>query len=179
MANTIKEQITEAYVGEVVELFVLDTTPIGGSMIYRYTPSSHTPISFSGHEYIPLPIAMQGLDRNLDSAPGRVALTLSSMNSMIFASIISLGDLVGARVTYIRTFKNFLDGQPQGGSNQSFPVQRFVIYQKTMFSPQGIEFILTTEIDRPNVMLPLRQCLKSDVGINTLYCPGMQRTRLR
>lgn len=177
-APTIKEQLTQSYVGEMVELFTIDTTSIGGIDVFHFTPSSHTPISFNGIEYTPMPISISGLNRSMDAAPGRVNMQMSSMNGLVAAAVISLGDLVGAKVTHIRTFKNFLDGQEDGGMQQSFPVERFIIYQKEVFSRQAIQWILTTELDRPGAMLPMRQCLKSDVSRNALFCPGMQRSRL-
>ena len=129
-APTIKEQITQPYVGELVELITIDTSPVGGTDIFRFTPSSDTPISFNGVTYNPMPITISGLSRSLDSAPGRVNLQVSSMNGLIAAAVITLGDLAGAKVTYIRTFKNYLDGQADGGLQQSFPIQRYI---KTFF----------------------------------------------
>lgn len=177
-ASTIKEQLSQNYVGEMVELITIDTTPIGGTDVFHFTPSSNTPIAFNGVTYTPMPISISGLSRSMDAAPGRVNLQMSSMNGLVAAAVISLGDLVGSRVTSIRTFKNFLDGQTDGGTQQSFPVQRFIIYQKEVFSREAIQWVLTTELDRPGAMLPMRQCLKSDVSRNALFCPGMQRSRL-
>lgn len=177
--TTIKEQINNPYVGELVHLISIDTTPITSpGEVLRFTPSSSTPINFGGQTYFPLPLEFDGMNRSLDNAPGRIGLKLANMNGLLAAKIITLGDLVNAKVKIVSTFKNFLDGETDGGSNQSFPEKRFIIFQMKGFSQQAIEWELASEFDRPVAMLPLRQCLKSDVGKNTLWAPGMQRVRL-
>ena len=39
MADNIKEQVKDPYVGEIVHLFHIDTTPIGGVVQLYITPS--------------------------------------------------------------------------------------------------------------------------------------------
>lgn len=176
--STVREQLAKPFVGNLVELYTIDLTPIGGGQVYRFTPSSSTPVQFNTLEYTPFPIQISGQSRDMNNAPGRVDLSISNINNVLRAHIVSLGDIVGARVTHIRTFENFLDGQPDGGTNQSFPIMRYTVFQKKIFNKTSVAWVLTTELDRPDLMLPRRQCLKSDVGEAVLYCPGMQRTRL-
>lgn len=178
MANTIREQSAKPNVGAIVDLFHIDMTPIGVPQHLYLTPSSSTPITFNGVQYTPFPISTGGKSTNVSGAPGRVTLKVDNITQMVAAAVISYGDLVGAHVTYIRTFDNFLDGAADGGTSQSFPVQNYVILQKTVFSQQSIEFTLGTQLDRPGLMLPRRQCLKTNVGKGGLWCPGMVRTRV-
>lgn len=176
-AATIREQISQPFVGNIVELYHIDLNPIGVAEEFWFTPSSSVAISFNGQAYTPFPISVTGSDRDLNAAPGRVTLNVSNVTQQLAALVISYGDMVGGHVTYIRTFENFLDGKPNGGSNQSFPVQRYIIQQKSAFNQQTISFVLSTELDRANLMLPRRQCLKSQAGTAILWCPGMQRTK--
>lgn len=178
MTTTIKEQIVKPNVGAFVDLFHIDMTPVGVNLHFYFTPSSRTPIAFGGETYNPFPIAISGKDTNSNGAPGRVTLMVDNITQMVASALISYGDMVGGHVTYLRTFENFLDGKADGGTSQSFPVQRYIILQKASFSQQSIEFVLGTELDRPGLMLPRRQCLKTNVGKGGLYCPGMVRTRL-
>lgn len=182
-ATTIKEQLTQTSVGNIVYLYHIDLTPLGKNEHYYVTPHASKGIKFNGQEYSPLPIEITGISNSLEGAPGRGSLRIATgtegaMNRLLISAIISMGDLVGAKVTVIKTFENFLDGQPQGGSNQSFLDMRFVIYKKTSFSQQGCVWTITSEMDRPMVMLPLRQCLKSDTGKGALFSPGMTRLKL-
>lgn len=177
-AATITEQLSQPFVGNIIDLFHIDLTPIGSTEEFFLTPSSSSPITFNSQVYTPFPITIEGLDRSLENAPGRVTLSISNMTQMLGAMILSYGDMVGGHVTYIRTFDNFLDGSANGGTNQSFPVLRYIIYQKAHYSQSGMRFVLTTELDRPGSMLPRRQILKSDVGTGNLYAPGMARFRV-
>ena len=176
-APTINAQLEQPFVGNIVDLFHIDLNPIGVAQEFFFTPSSSTPIQFNGETYNPFPIQISGLDRNQDAAPGRVKMTVDNTSQMLAAAVISYGDMVGGRVRYIRTFQNYLDGQPDGGTQQSFPILHYIIHQKSMFNQQGIQFVLTTQLDRAGLMLPRRQCLKSDAGRTALWCPGMQRTK--
>lgn len=173
----LRTQLQQAYVGEIVDLFWIDLGPIGVSEEMFLTPSSDSNISFNGNVYTPFPIGITGSDRDLNAAPGRVTLSVSNVTQQLASLVISYGDMVGAHVTYTRTMSNFLDGQPDGGTNQSFPVQKYIIQQKSAFNRQTIQFVLSTELDRANLMLPRRQCLKAQAGSSILWCPGMQRTR--
>jgi lambda family phage minor tail protein L len=175
---TIREQITKPNIGAFVDLFHVDLNPIGVATEFYFTPSSRTPILFNGETYNPFPIELGGADRNVTGAPSRVTMKVSNVNQMVAAAVITYGDMVGGHVTYTRTLENFLDGAEDGGTSQSFPVQRYIILQKSAFSQQSIEFTLGTELDRPGLMLPRRQCLKTNVGKGGLWCPGMIRTRL-
>ncbi len=182
-ASTIKEQLSQPYVGNLVYLFHLDMTPLGVSTQLYFTPSSSSVINFNGQAYTPMPVELTGISNNMVSAPGRATLRLGAntdgtYSRMLVSLVISLGDLVGARINVTKTFENFLDGKPQGGTDQSFLTERFIIYRKDSFGPEGISWTVTSELDRPYVLLPLRQTLKSDVGTGALYAPGMQRLRL-
>lgn len=176
--STIREQLTKPNVGAIVELFHIDLNPIGVNQHLYLTPSSNTAISFNGTEYTPFPIGSSGKDTNAVNAPGRISLKVSNITPMIAGMVNSYGDMVGGHVTITRTLDNFLDGAADGGTGQCFPVQRYVILQKMTFCQQFIEFQLGTELDRPGMMLPRRQCLKTNVGHGGLWCPGMVRTRL-
>ena len=87
-ASTIKEQLSQNYVGEMVELITIDTTSIGGTDVFHFTPSSNTPIAFNGVTYTPMPISISGLSRSMDAAPGRVNLQI--LSNRLVSSILSI-----------------------------------------------------------------------------------------
>lgn len=170
-------QITQPFVGNVVELFYIDLTPIGQNVTFAFTPSSEVPIAFNGVNYFPAPIQLTGIERNQDSAPGRIQMAISNLTLTLAAAVVSYGDLVGANVTYTRTFENYLDGKPNGGTAQQFPSIRMHIFQMDTFTRNAIQFTLATELDRPSLMLPRRQALKSAQGKGILWAPGLSRSR--
>ena len=63
MATTIAQQLSQPYVGEVVDLFHLDLRPIGQNLDFYFTPSSDRAIKFNNVTYQPLPISISGLNK--------------------------------------------------------------------------------------------------------------------
>lgn len=176
MVDKLKQQLGSAYVGEFVTLYQIDCSNLGGSKFY-FTPSSGTPVVFDSIQYNPLPISIDGLERQLDQAPSRPTMSVDNIGQMLMASVLSLGDLVGAKVTVIRTMGNFLDGHADADPTERFPVLRYTVIRMQALSRTMIKFVLATDLDRPITMLPRRQCLKSDVGEGSLFTPGMLRTK--
>lgn len=169
---TIQTQLGKPYVGAIVDLFEIDLTPIGSPNRYFYTPSSTSPITFDGNVYYPFPISIDGQEKTLNGAPGRLTLTVSNVNGLLAADVISKGDMLGAKVVYTRTFQELI------ATNESFPPVTMIIFQKSAFSRDTIQWILTSELDRPYTKLPLRQAMKKDLGIGAVYAPGMRRFRV-
>lgn len=93
-----------------VELFSLDTTPLGGS-VYNFTNSTSSTgnIVFNGVTYSCLPITSDGWDFTSTGAPPKPTLTVSNVSKTLLAAVISLGDLVGSKVQRIRTYAKYLD----------------------------------------------------------------------
>lgn len=175
--SILNEQIQHPNVGNVVELFKVDATNIGGTVLYL-TPSGLN-ISFGGIDYIPAPIQINNRSFDLESAPTRPTLTVSgSRDSAIFQMVLAYGDLVGATVEYTKTFSNFLDGGVDANPLEHFPVERFNVIQRTSLSAMGISFLLSTPLDQPTLQLPRRQILKDNTGSPyTLWAPAVGRVR--
>lgn len=93
-----------------VELFTLDLTALGGS-VYRFTnhPNGSNAVVFNGMTYSPIPIKSEGWDFSSTGAPPKPTLTVSNVSRTLLADVIGLGDLVGAKVTRVRTFAKHLD----------------------------------------------------------------------
>ena len=174
---SLQDQIKEPNVGNVVELFKIDATSLGGSIIYL-TPSGLN-VSFGGQAYTPFPIQMSNKTYDAEAAPSRPTMTVSATKgSILLNMILAYGDLVGAKVTYKKTFANFLDGAPDANPNEHFPEERFVIIQISSFSATGVSFVLSTQLDQPLLLLPRRQILRDNVGGQySLYAPGVSRVR--
>lgn len=178
MANNIQDQLREKYVGEMIELYDIDLSPIGVNSKIYLTNTSATSVSWQGRTYQPFPLSSNGVSRNLTQAPGRISLRVSNVNNFLTAAVLTYGDLVGADVTRWRTFSNFLDGAPNADPDQHFPIERYTIIQKAAFNESLIEFVCATKLDRPGLMLPRRQILRDQVD-GALWCPGVARSGVR
>jgi len=171
MASTVEKEALKSSTYPLIELFELDTTlcdPVNGQ-VYYFTPMTkyvgpHTGqpedyVRFGNRVYTPFPIQASGWDYTFDGAPAKPKISISNTSKFLQAAVNSMGDLVGARVVRIRTFMNFLDGQPDADPLQHFPKDIFYIDQKTTHNKNMIEWNLMSSVERSGVQLPLRQVL--------------------
>lgn len=167
----------------------LETT-LAGEALFRFHNNlklTKQKIYWKGEEYHPMPIQVEGFDSNTrGSAPtprmSMVANEKESQQSMFKsfkAMLRKLDDLIGAKVTRVRTFakyldvRNFYDIQPGGGKVTlgddtlipegftpdplaEFPREIFFINRKSSESKNGLEFELGSFIDFENLKLPSR-----------------------
>lgn len=162
MTTALFEEQQKPSTSGYIELFQLDTTTIGGTQILYFTPTTNSTseVVWGGNTYTPFPIEFSGVQyTNTTSAPSKPTLKVSNAHHLLVGMIISLGDLCGAQLTRYRTFVRFLDGQPDADSTAHFPPDVFLIDQKQAHNKTNIQFSLTSIVDRPNLLLPLRQVL--------------------
>ncbi len=179
--NTFDENISSLTPGCYVELFIIDTTVIGGGDVFRFIPHGYeiSNVMWQGEEYLRFPIQIDGFEWNATSqAPPQPTLSLSNVNDFVAAAVITLGDIVGAQVTRYRTYQQYLDGEDQADQNAHFPPDIFFVQQKTAHNKEFIEWTLSSALDLPGVRLPLRQVLR-DETVGNLYAPGVSQVRFR
>ena len=158
----------------LVELYTLDCTNIGG-LVYNFTSNvtaAGGSLSFGGVSYTALPVSSSGWDFSSTGSPPKPTLTVSNVNKTFLYAVITLGDLVGAYLTRVRTFEKYLDGGASPDSTKKIGPDIYVIEQKISHDNTGITWQMTSIIDRMGTMLPRRQILK-DKGF-----PGTARTRV-
>lgn len=153
---------------DLVELYSLDVSSLGGS-VYYFTPGtlSGTSVYFNGVEYTPLPVKLTGLEHTGDGRLPRPKLAVSNINLTFSSLVNTYNDLVGSKFTRIRTFKKYLDGQSEADPNAQFPGDIFYIEQKIRQSKYQIEWELVSAIDIEGVYLPKNQV--------TAYCAHRYR----
>lgn len=171
---SISAHLQRPDLGEYVELFEIDATIIGGTFTY-ITPNTlgGGNIVWRGNTYIPCPVEGEGFEINKQGAPPRPTLRVSNINKLLLSSVIQLGDMVGAKVTRWRTFKQFLDGEVNADPNAHMAREVYYVYQKTAHNRTQIEWTLRSAMDVENLQLPGRQILR-DKGF-----PGVARIRVR
>ena len=172
MPVAFDQALNKPALSEYVEMYILDCSNIGGS-IFRFCPATNNGVAvvYDGNTYSPLPIKTEGWEWSSTGAPPRPTLTVSNVNKFLQGAVQTLGDIVGAKLTRIRTFKQFIDGQPGADINAKFPDDVYVVEQKTTHNRLEITWVLSSVIDRPGLRLPRRQILR-DKGF-----PGAARVR--
>lgn len=179
MTQTIQEHSQEPTLTPYVELFTLDCTQLGGA-IHRFTPTVHPElkaIKFGGIEYFPFPVTSDGWETKGDGSQARPNLYVSNVVKEVAIEVAQLGDIVGAKLTRVRTFQKFLDGESDADSSQHYPAESYVVEQKLSQNSTSIVFQLASTIDRP-IKTPRRQVTAHG---DSRYCafPGVANYRSR
>lgn len=178
---TINEVIQDAEPENYIELYDLDLTSLGGDILY-FTPNASDvggPITWRTNLYFPAPISVSGFEwKGSPTAPPKPTLNITNIDGFILSDVIEFNDLIGATITRWRTFKQFLDGEPDADPNAHLIPDVVIIEQKASHTNKQITWVLASPMDRENIKLPLRQILKDQTTRN-LFAPGVARTRNR
>lgn len=147
--------------GERVELFQLDTTSVGGPLYYfcqsKFEAAS---VIFGGVTYTAVDVEFRDMQVSGLGALPTPTISISNSNSIYQAIVNTYGDLLGCTLSRIRTFKRFLDGQPDADPTAYFGPDIFYVEQKTNETPIAIEWKLSASIDQDGKMLPGRQVIR-------------------
>lgn len=108
----IQREINKLYNdSELIELFVLDATAFGGPL-FRFTNNPGPTgggVVHNGLTYVPMPIVGTGFDITSTGTLPTPTITISNVNKVVQSAVITYGDLIGAKLTRIRTYGKFLD----------------------------------------------------------------------
>lgn len=165
---TVKADLQQAALHAIVELYELDTTVVGGVDVLRFTPHGPNPLGgdivFGGLTYTRLPIEASGFARSGQGALPRPKLAVANVTGLVGAIA---DELIGARLTRIRTFAKYLDavnfpgGNPQADPNQVIDREIWFVDRKAMENKLMVEFELAAAFDLAGVMLPRRQFVQN------------------
>jgi lambda family phage minor tail protein L len=153
----------------IVELFELDATAIGGSILRFHAGTNELKqnVVWGGVEYQRFPIKAQGFDFNANGQLPRPKIQVSNILSAVSTLLLSYSDLLGAKITRKRTLKKYLDavnfaaGNPSADPTASFADDIFYIDRKVSENRDAVEFELTASFDLAGVQLPRRQIIQN------------------
>lgn len=164
---SIKEDVQKLAPGNLVTLYEVDMTIFGGA-VERYHAHNTGIITWRGAQYVPWTIEAAEFERTGQGSQPSPVLRLGNigvdgegnkLEGIVSALCLAFDDLVGAKVTRIRTFEKYLDGQPGADPNQEFPREVWMIEQKTTETPESVAFMLASPLQFDNVQLPGRQII--------------------
>jgi lambda family phage minor tail protein L len=164
---SIASDIQQLEPGDLVELFEVDCTPIGGDLLRFHSHLQSTSIFWQANEYKPWPVQALGFERTSDAQQPSPTLTVADINGTISALCVYLDDLVGAKVTRHRTLAkylddaNFPDGNPSADPTAEMSVEIWRIEQKSDEQPGlTVEFTLSSPLDFGGQQAPSRQIVR-------------------
>lgn len=162
LPSTIAEAQQAENVGQYIELFTLDASALGGSMLYftRNPLENGLYATWQGNEYIPIEIEATGFEYSAAGALPQPTVRVSNATGLMATLVLTYKDCIGFPFTRTRTFRQFLDDSPSADPNMHFGVEQYVIEQKTIHNKTFIEFALSVVFDQQGTMLPRRQMLR-------------------
>lgn len=148
--------------GTPVELFRLDATPVGASVYYfvQAAKTNGTSISFGGQIYQPIDIKVSDFESNAGGSLPMPTMQIANSDMVIQALVNLYGDLGGCELRRVRTFAQYLDGEPTADPTAYIGPDVFSVEQKTDENPDYIEWKLSASFDQEGKMLPGRQYLR-------------------
>ncbi|SCM71481.1 conserved hypothetical protein [uncultured Pleomorphomonas sp.] len=161
--TSIAEVSQRLAVGDLVQLFILDLTPIGVDGIYRFTNSitgAGEKVSFGGEKYTAVDFETEGWEYNGKGAFPRPRMRVSNVGGFLSGLLYQYGDLVGAEVTRIRTFAEFLDGMPNADSSIIYPPDIYRVFQKIRQNKKLVEIELSAAVDEEEAKIPARKIFR-------------------
>ncbi len=165
----VRQQATEA----IIDLFELDCTVLGGS-VYRFSPQigrNYVAVTFNNQTWQPMPIMIENLSYSGSEAPAKPSLSISNISGVMLPAVITLGDIVGAKLTRWRTTEKYLGTGSTPSGIEFLPKDIWLVERKEHQNKHSIKWMLTSELNRADRRLPRRLFLKRDF-------PGLANARM-
>jgi len=176
---TIESDIQKLSPGALIELFSLDATALGGSLLRFHSGVNElgNDVVWAGNTYTRFPIDASGFDRNSSGSLPRPKVRVSDITGTIGALTLLYDDLVGAKITRSRTLVKYLDAvnfsggvNPTADPTAAFADEVWFVDRKSAHLPgQFVEWELAAAFDVAGVMLPRRQVIQN-------ICPWVYRS---
>lgn len=157
MTNAIKE--AQKLEGDaLVSLYVIDTRPIGGNQIIRFTtmPDDGEPVVFGGDTYHAVDCEVEGFEWDGRGSFPRPTLKVTNLGGLVSDTINGVGDIVGSTFYRLRTFAKFLDNGGTPDPDAIFPPEIYTIDQRTTQNKTSVEWEMASPMDHLGVKLPRR-----------------------
>ena len=167
---SIESDVQKLDPGTLIELFELDATAIGGSLLRWHNGINElgNDVVWDGETYSRFPVEISDVAKQSSGTIPRPKLRTGNANGLISALVRENNGLVGAKVTRHRTFYKYLDAvnypdgiNPSADPNVEFPVDVWTVDRKSAENYTVIEFELSAAFDVSGVKLPRRQCIQN------------------
>lgn len=162
---TITADLQSLEPGRIVELFELDATPAGGSVMRFHNGLNElgANVTWDGNIYTAFPIEATGFEFSGRGQLPRPVLRVANVTGLLGALVRTYQDLLGCRLVRKRTLVKYLDAvnfpggvNPAADPTAALPDDIYFIDRKASESKTLIEFELSAAFDVAGVQLPRR-----------------------
>lgn len=167
---TIRADIQKLAPGAIVELFELDLTSFGGTVLRFHAGTNELMgnVVWQGNTYTAFPVQATGFDFNGNGQQVRPKLLAANVAGSITALVLQYDDIVGAKLTRHRTLVKYLDAvnftggvNPSADPTAEFPLDVYYVDRKSAENNALVEFELAPAMDVTGVKLPRRQIIQN------------------
>jgi lambda family phage minor tail protein L len=181
---TVAEQLQVLHSDDgMVDLLDVDASMLGGS-VFHISPQCYangTNLSYGGQAYSLVPFGIDGFETKSGATDlPQPTLTISNIGAPLLAQVVAYGDFVGAKVTWRITHTSYLDDGANPDATKFTSSGVWTVTQKTLHTNLAIQWQLSSPLDLPGMMFPVRQVLRYP-GINAgdgIYFPGVSPFRM-
>lgn len=169
MATRINQLGQEFSPGKLVDLFILDMTPLGQGFL-RFSSTTDGAggiISWNGDLYVPTVSEMTDVQYTAVGQLPRPRLRIQNLTGAVIAASLANDDLIGMELTRIRTYEIFLDGGAEPDPDQHFPPEIWLVNRLTEQNNVFSEWELANPMDQQGRILPGRQIVRE--GCSHVY----------
>lgn len=143
---------------DVVLLYSIDVSPLGVPQMWHFTNGPE--VKFRGYTFVSADVECEGFEWNGKGAMPQPSIRVSNATRMLSGIVANYKDLVGAKLTRIKTFKKYLDGAPAANPDEAFSADIYTFEQKSAHDKYQIEWKLSASMDQQGRMIPGRRVLR-------------------
>jgi lambda family phage minor tail protein L len=153
----------------MIELNIIDASAIGDTL-YHFAQNDiyGDGVIWQGVTYSPFPIIVAGFERRANGSLPRPTMIVSNANGIVSGICAATNDLIGAKVSRIRTFRKYLDaanfsgGNPTANPNIELPREVWRVDRRAAELRQTVTFELAAPWDVNGVKLPRRMVVQNN-----------------
>jgi lambda family phage minor tail protein L len=167
---SVAEELQSLTPSNIVILYQMDTTPIGGLDIFHFHAGVNaigSSVHWDGVTYTQFPIEASGFEIGGTGSIPRPKMVVANADGLIGAAARQLGGLEGAKLTRTRTFLKYLDaanfpsGNPSADPGQYIDREVWYVSRRVSENPVYIEYELSASFDLSGIKLPRRQVIQN------------------
>lgn len=171
MSNVPISELHNLEPSAIIELYELDLTSFPGGQILRFhagTNELRQDLFWAGNTYYRYNIEISGISQSSSGAFPRPSIKVANIMGEISILLMQYGDLIGAKLTRIRTLKKYIDAinfvsgvNPSADPNAKLAYDVFYIERKVNESFDIVEFECVSPLDLSGLKLPRRQIIQN------------------
>ncbi len=191
---SILTELRKSSPSKIIDLFSADLSTVGGSEVLNFFSDTNElgkSLDFDSVTYTAYPFEMKGFEWDGAGQLAAPKLTIANLGGMISEYNRQYQDLLGLKVTRIRTMLKYIDavnfdseeGNPEADTEAQFPKEVYFIDRKVAETNTTVVYDLVSALDISSVKLPRRLIIQNicqwrykDANCN--YLPSSHENRM-